>query len=83
MAVIPDLLTWELAMEMKILEAKADAAAAAKQVDFLKRKEEIIEEQAHLKAQEAARQATSSPVESSGRGSSSPVESSGRGSTSK
>uniref|UniRef100_A0ACB8FD37 Uncharacterized protein n=1 Tax=Sphaerodactylus townsendi TaxID=933632 RepID=A0ACB8FD37_9SAUR len=46
-----------LAMEMKILEAKADAAAAAKQVDFLKRKEEIIEEQAHLKAQEAARQA--------------------------
>uniref|UniRef100_A0ACB8FIP7 Uncharacterized protein n=1 Tax=Sphaerodactylus townsendi TaxID=933632 RepID=A0ACB8FIP7_9SAUR len=46
-----------VAMEMKILEAKADAAAAAKQVDFLKRKEEIIEEQAHLRAQEAARQA--------------------------
>uniref|UniRef100_A0ACB8E8F6 Uncharacterized protein n=1 Tax=Sphaerodactylus townsendi TaxID=933632 RepID=A0ACB8E8F6_9SAUR len=44
-------------MEMKILEAKADAAGVAKQVDFLKRKEEIIEEQAHLKAQEAAHQA--------------------------
>uniref|UniRef100_A0ACB8G3U8 Uncharacterized protein n=1 Tax=Sphaerodactylus townsendi TaxID=933632 RepID=A0ACB8G3U8_9SAUR len=48
-------------MEMKILEAKADAAAAAKQVDFLKRKEEIIEEQAarqaQSKAQEAAHQA--------------------------
>uniref|UniRef100_A0ACB8EQA7 Uncharacterized protein n=1 Tax=Sphaerodactylus townsendi TaxID=933632 RepID=A0ACB8EQA7_9SAUR len=40
-----------------IISIEADAAAAAKQVDFLKRKEEIIEEQAHLRAQEAARQA--------------------------
>uniref|UniRef100_A0ACB8GDW8 Uncharacterized protein n=1 Tax=Sphaerodactylus townsendi TaxID=933632 RepID=A0ACB8GDW8_9SAUR len=48
---------YALAMEMKILEAKADAAVAAKQVDCLKRKQEIIEEQAHLKAQEVVHQA--------------------------
>uniref|UniRef100_A0ACB8GEJ5 Uncharacterized protein n=1 Tax=Sphaerodactylus townsendi TaxID=933632 RepID=A0ACB8GEJ5_9SAUR len=50
-------------MEMKILEAKADAAATKEQMNFLKRKEEIIEEQAHLKAQEADPSGTSSPVE--------------------